>query len=173
MDKDIIMDSQLLEALQSYLALNYIEIDSPAYYEQINVDETMRRLKIQARLRLKRTMAITEFGADQGTFFFLMRSYNKKKIPFEEIWAKSKAPEAIVKKLKTEAGFKPPAYVLMRILLALRLSEMDAYNLVSEAEMTIRPYEYLDLIVMFCLRRKIYDLESVNECLKTKNVAPL
>ena len=167
------MEQQLIDRLEQYLSLNYIQVDSPAYYEQIAVDETMRRLKIQARLRLKRTMAITEFGADQGTFFFLMRSYNKKKIPFDVIWAKSKAPKAIIDKLKSDAGFKPPAYILMRILLAMQLTEMDAYNLVSEAEMTIRPYEYLDLIVLFCLRNKIYDAESVNEMLKTKNVALL
>jgi len=167
------MEQQIADRLEQYLSLNYIPIDSPAYYEQIAVDETMRRLKIQARLRLKRTMAITEFGADQGTFFFLMRLYNKKKIPFDVIWSKSKAPQTIIDKLKSDAGFKPPAYILMRILLAMQLTEMDAYNLVSEAEMTLRPYEYLDLIVLFCLRNKIYDTETVNEMLKAKNVALL
>jgi hypothetical protein len=167
------MEQALITLLDEYLKLNYIPIDSPEYYDQINVDETMRRLKIQARLRLKRTMTINQFGADQGTFFFLMRSYNKKKMPFDQVWQKSKAPAPIIDKLKTEAGFKPPVYTLMRILLAMELSEMDAYNLISEAEMTIRTYEYLDLIVLFCLRHKIYDVTQVNQLLALKQVAPL
>ena len=167
------MDNTMLEALEKFLRLNYIPIDSPQYYEQINVDETMRRLKIQARLRLKRTMTINQFGPDQGTFFFLMRAYNKKNIPLDQVWAISKAPAPIIDKLKTEAGFKPPVYILMRILLGLQLAEMDAFNLISEAEMTMRSYEYLDLIVLFCLRHKIYDLSEVNKLLALRQVAPL
>ncbi len=167
------MNQELLGQLEHYLSLNYIEIDSPAYYEQINVDETMRRLRIQTRLRQKRTMAITEFGPDQATFGFLVRSYNKKKIPLEQIWVNSKAPAMIIDKLKAEAGFKPPTPVLMRLLLALQISEMDAYNLLSEAEMAFRSYEYLDLIIFFCLRHHIYALEEVNQLLKTKNVPSL
>ncbi len=167
------MDQLVRDLLEEFLRLNYIPIDSQAYYDQINLDETMRRLKIQERLRLKRTMSITEFGPDQGTFYFLMRKYNKKKLSFETVWARSKAPEQIITRLKTDAGFKPPTYVLMRLLLALELTEMDAKNLLSEAELTLRPYEYLDLIVQFCLRKKIYDLALINEMLAPHGVAPL
>ena len=167
------MDKSLIEELDEYLSLNYIPIDSPEYYDQISVDETMRRLKIQARLRLKRTMTINQFGPDQGTFYFLMRAYNKNKISLEKVWELSKAPAPIIEKLKSEAGFKPPMYIQMRILLALQLSEMDARNLISEAELTFRPYEYLDLIVLFCLRHQIYDIAKVNLLLDRYHIAPL
>lgn len=167
------MDQQLIKELDEYLALNFIQMDSSAYYEYLNTEEVMRRLRIQARLRLKRTMAITEFGIDQGTFGFLVRSYNKKRIPLDTIWIKSKAPNSIVDKLKTDAGFKPPVPVLMRVLLALQLSEMDANNMLSEGEMSFRPYEYLDLIIAFALRNRIYELDEVNQLLKYKGVNTL
>jgi hypothetical protein len=167
------MDQQLIAQLDEYLSLHYIPIDSPAYYDQLHVDETMRRLKIQARLRLKRTMAVSEFGPDQGTFFFLLRSYNKKKRDLDLVLLKSRADEETLHHLKTESGYKPAPEIVMRVVLAMEFSEMDARNFINEADMNFRPYEYLDLIVLFCLRNRIYDLMPVNELLAYKNVTPL
>ncbi|MFA5235680.1 MAG: hypothetical protein WC399_02365 [Bacilli bacterium] len=167
------MDQRLIAELEEYLSLQHILRDSPEYYEQLHVDETMRRLKIQARLRLKRTMAVNEFGPDQGTFFFLLRSYNRKKRNLDAILEKSRPDEETLHHLKTESGYKPAPEVTMRILLAMEFSEMDARNFLNEADMSFRPYEYLDLIVLFCLRKHIYDLNQVNELLALHGVAPL
>ncbi len=167
------MDQRLTAELDDYLSLHYILRDSPAYYEQLHVDETMRRLKIQARLRLKRTMAVNEFGPDQGTFYFLLRSYNKKKRHLDEVLKKSRADEETLHHLKTESGYKPIPEVTMRLVLAMEFSEMDAQNFLNEADMTFRPYEYLDLIVLFCLRKRLYDLTQVNELLTLHGVSPL
>ncbi|WP_347552586.1 hypothetical protein ABFG93_09780 [Pseudalkalibacillus hwajinpoensis] len=56
------------------------------------------------------------------------------------------------------------------LALSLKLIREEADHLLSSAGFSLSDSEPFDLVIQFCLERKIYDLDEVNEALESVGV---
>ncbi len=65
-------------------------------------------------------------------------------------------------KIKTDYGYKPSRKTALRCCIGLQLNPKEAEDLLGLAGFTLSPSEPYDLIIRFCLEKKIWNILDVN-----------
>jgi hypothetical protein len=164
----------LSEKLLQFIAINYVEKESKEYYDKLNLDESLKRLKIQVRLRQQRTLTIQRFKIGKQPFIELLKKYcHDKKMDHQEIFELAKIDQNMQSEIINSIDYLPPIEIIFKLIIALKLRELEARNLLEECQMYFRMWEYLDVIVLFCLRNRMYEYHIINKLLKKFHVDQL
>jgi hypothetical protein len=76
-------------------------------------------------------------------------------------------------KIRTNSIYRPRKNTVLALALALELDCEDTNELLEAAGYTLSDSETYDLVIRFCLEKKIYDLHSVNQALDYFSLKPL
>jgi hypothetical protein len=90
-----------------------------------------------------------------------------------EIYKKAGIDRRHFSKIRSHQDYKPGKSTAISLALALELDKDETDKLLSSAGYSLSNSDTFDLVIQFCLERKIYDTQSVNAALDYLSLKPL
>ncbi|WP_201715807.1 hypothetical protein [Rossellomorea arthrocnemi] len=76
-------------------------------------------------------------------------------------------------KIRSISDYKPGKRTVIALCLSLELSEEETGDMLNVAGFSLSDSDRFDLVIRFCLEKKIYDIDDVNQALYSLKVKPL
>ena len=76
-------------------------------------------------------------------------------------------------KIRSNSSYQPGKITVIALVLALELDEEEAGKLLRAAGYSLSESNTYDLVIQFCLQKKIYDIDEVNYALNYFSLSPL
>lgn len=123
-------------------------------------------------------------GGMQALDFFLKKlelSFSEKLIKLIEqkdrrpadVYTRAGITKSHFSKIKADRDYHPTKETSLAFAVALYLNLDETEDLLKRAGYSISPSNESDLIVEFCIKRKIYDIDEVNSLLDQRGHKPL
>ena len=91
----------------------------------------------------------------------LFRIIDKKHLADVDVYKRANLDRKLFSKLRNKA-YKPGKKTVLALAIALSLSLDEAVDLLRYAGFALAPNDKQDIVVRYCLERKIYDIHMVN-----------
>lgn len=115
-----------------------------------------------------------ETKKDEITFSeYLLHLIDKSGESDTTIYKRAGLDRRLFSKIRSNKNYQPSKNTVFTLLLALKLDGDDAAILLSKAGYAFSFNKLTDIIIMFCIDQKIYDLYKVDELLLEYNQKPL
>jgi hypothetical protein len=163
------LDKKVLEQLENYinLHLNSIEFQIVKSSDSIQYDsfeESLFHNEIEEFIKTKRQPILQDV-----LFSFIDRTGLKD----PDIYKKAGVDRKLFSKIRSSANYRPSKNTIISLALALELNQKETDKLLGSAGYSLSDSDMSDLVIQFCLEKKIYDLLQVNEALDYFSLKPL
>lgn len=98
---------------------------------------------------------------------------DKKGLSDAEVYKKAGVDRRLFSKIRSNKNYRPGKNTIIALALALELDKKNAEKLLSSAGYTLSESETFDLVIQFCLEKKIYNITDVNLALDYFSLKPL
>ncbi len=129
-----------------------IRLRVPRYRRAMEIDESDAR----AYLEENREPVFTEL-----LFGFIDRTGQKD----SDIYKKAYIDRRLFSKIRSNKDYTPAKKTVIALCLALELTRSEADRLLSSAGYSLSRADDYDLIIAFCIEKKIFDFYEINEAL--------
>lgn len=164
LEKEMLIE--LERYIQNHLDMELVVCKSAEPYiesENYNVEEIQQNeLKNFIETHRKPTL-------NQVLFHFIDQSGTRD----SDVYKKAGIDRKHFSKIRTNPGYRPRKNTVIALALALELGFEDTDELLGAAGYSLSDSETYDLVIRFCLEKKIYDLYSVNQALDYFSLKPL
>lgn len=157
LDKKILLELQAYVDQHQEIVLYTINESVKYNLDEIQMDE------IEDFIKKKRQPTFSEV---------LFKMIDKRGKTDSYIYNKAGIDRRHFSKIRRE-DYKISKNTAIALVLALELTNKEAEKLLSAAGFTLSDNETFDLVIQFCLEKKIYDLLLVNEALDYFSLKPL
>ncbi|WP_163100083.1 hypothetical protein [Peribacillus alkalitolerans] len=153
------LDQKLLMELQEYIDKYLITEDLILYssvekYEDIIED--LQESEIDDFINSHR----------QPTFQTVLFNYiDEIGVNDPEVYKKAGIDRKLFSKIRSKPDYHPRKTTILALALALELSKKETDKLLISAGYSLSDSDTTDLIIQFCLEKKIYDIDHVNQML--------
>ena len=122
-----------------------------------------------------RQEALEFLNATAGLTFSetLLRTIDDRGRTDVEVYKKAKVDRRVFSRLRSSRDYQPSRSTAIRFCLALRLTDAEALTLLEKAGFTLSAMKNEDLVVLYCLKHCIDDLDAVDDALRTLGFKPL
>ena len=103
----------------------------------------------------------------------LLDHIDKAGVNDSEIYKKAGIDRRHFSKIRSNPNYHPRKNTTIALALALELDQKEAEKLMQAAGYTLSESETFDLVITFCIDRKIYDINDVNQALDYFSLKPL
>jgi hypothetical protein len=103
----------------------------------------------------------------------LFRLIDKKGSHDSEIYKKAGIDRRHFSKIRSNSVYRIGKTSVIALSLALELNKKEADQLLSSAGFVLSDNDTFDLVIKFCLEKKLYDLDHVNQALEYFSLKPL
>jgi hypothetical protein len=162
------LDIKILEELQEYIERNLVYIlcekSVGRIEEQDFVLESISPIEIETFIAQKRMPTLQKV-----LFGFI----DKKGATDAEVYKKAGIDRRHFSKIRSNPEYKPSKNTVMALGLALELTKKETDKLLRSAGYSLSDSETSDLVIQFCIERKIFDLHQVNYALDYFSQKPL
>ncbi|MCM3665149.1 hypothetical protein M3204_12085 [Mesobacillus subterraneus] len=163
------LDRKILEELQEYVERNLVYIlyekSVGRIEEQDFVLESISPLEIETFIAQKRKPTLQKV---------LFNFIDKKGAASDaEIYKKAGIDRRHFSKIRSNPEYRPSKNTVIALALALELNKKETDKLLSSAGYSLSDSETFDLVIQFCIERKIYEIEQVNYALDYFSQKPL
>ncbi len=155
-------DRELFQELQKYveLHLNVQVLESISFQRS----EELQSIEIEDFIKIKR----------QPTFHqTLFRFIDKKGVSDSDIYNRAGIDRRHFSKIRSNPEYKPKKNTVIALALALELTKKETEKLLGSSGYTLSDSETFDLVIQFCLEKKIYDFYHINQALDYFSLNPL
>lgn len=90
-----------------------------------------------------------------------------------EVYKKASIDRKHFSKIRSNPDYRPKKNTIVALALALELNSEDAEQLLNSAGYSLSESETYDLVIQFCIEKKIYNLDDVNQALDYFSLKPL
>ncbi|MCR2823514.1 hypothetical protein NQ185_18020 [Lederbergia panacisoli] len=90
-----------------------------------------------------------------------------------EIYHKAGVDRKLFSKIRSNPSYRPRKNTIISLALALELEQEETDTLLNSAGYTLSDSETFDLIIQFCIKKKIYHIHDVNQALEHYDLKPL
>ena len=162
------LDEKLLIELREYIDghLGRIAKDvckSPMYRPEILYEE-IQPVELENFVKDKR----------KPTFNQLLFSFiDKKGVSDPDIYKKAGIDRRHFSKIRSNPDYRPGKNTVISLALALELNKKETDKLLSSAGYSLSDSDTFDLVIQFCVEKKIYDIHDVNQALDYFSLKPL
>jgi len=164
------LDKKLLIELQEYVkrhinssVLHFTVCESPIYIEDdFYVDIQHNELEDFIKNNRKPTF-------NQVLFSFI----DKKGTRDSYIYKKAGIDRRHFSKIRSNPDYRLGKNTAITLALALELNKEETDELLSAAGYSLTESDTFDLVIQFCLEKKIYDMHNVNQALDYFSLKPL
>ncbi|GKU25191.1 hypothetical protein [Clostridium folliculivorans] len=162
------LDNKLLIEIQEYIDthLNIVMFDvcqSEIYYEN-NLCEELPSIELEDFINKNRMPTF------QQVLFKLIDAKASNEL---DIYKKAMIDRRHFSKIRSNSDYRPGKNTAIALVLALELNTEEADKLLSTAGYSLSDSDTFDLVIQFCLEKKIYDIDTVNEALDYFSLKPL
>jgi len=162
------LDQKFLHELREYIERHSQVLESVCYSYALEVkgiiteEPTHRELDDYIKNNRKATFAQTLF------------SYiDKKGSKDSDIYKRAGIDRRHFSKIRANSNYRPGKNTVILLSLALELNKKEASDLLSTAGYTLSDSDSFDLVIRFCLEKRIYDIHNVNQALVYFSLKPL
>jgi hypothetical protein len=148
------LNKKLLEELQEYV---HISLNNPILNQvqiEYSICEDIQTIELEDFIKKNRKPTLNQV---------LFRFINKKGASDSEIYKKAGIDRRHFSKIRSNLNYRPGKNTTIALALALELNLDDTKELLSSAGYSLSDSDTFDLVVQFCLERKIYDIHLVNQ----------
>lgn len=152
--------------MQEYveIRLSILAFSSMEKCEESNILESVQNIEIEDFIKNKR----------KPTFYQTLFSYiDKTGVTDSEIYKKAGIDRRHFSKIRSNPDYRIGKNTAIALAIALELSEKETDKLLSSAGYSLSDSETFDLIIKFCLEKKIYNSDDVNQALVYFSLKPL
>lgn len=153
---------ELHEYIDRHLSITLCEKSAP-YMEDFNL-ESISPIELESFINKNRKATLQEV---------LFKFIDKKAVTDAEIYKKAGIDRRHFSKIRSNPNYRPGKNTVIALALALELTKKETDKLLSSAGYSLSESETFDLVIQFCLEKKIYDLFQVNFALDQFNLKPL
>ncbi|MFC0273149.1 hypothetical protein ACFFIX_17170 [Metabacillus herbersteinensis] len=162
LDKMII--EELREFVQLHLSSFQLEDCKSAPNIENSIFEDIQQIELEDFIKINRKPTL-----NQVLFSFI----DKKGASDIEIYKKAGIDRKHFSKIRSNLNYHPKKNTMIALAFALELNEEDTNELLSSAGYSLSDSETYDLVIQFCLEKRIYDLHLVNQALDYFSLKPL
>jgi hypothetical protein len=163
------LDSRLLEELKEFLDFHLNKIvksdimEAPDFIEY-SLSESVKQSELEDFIKVNRKPTLQKV-----LFDFI----DKKAASDADIYKKAGIDRKHFSKIRSNPTYRPGKNTIIALALALELTKKETDKLLGSAGYTLSESETSDLIIQFCLEKKIYDIDFVNQTLDYFSLKPL
>ncbi|HYK73481.1 MAG TPA: hypothetical protein VEV44_10265 [Pseudoneobacillus sp.] len=163
------LTQKILEELQVYidLHLNKKMLSEALVYSK-NIEhhilEDIQSNELESFIKAKRKPTL-----QQVLFGFI----DKKEASDADIYKKAGLDRKLFSKIRSIPDYRPRKNTIIALALALELNNKETDKLLSSAGYSLSDSDTTDLVIQFCLEKKIYNIGDVNQALDYFSLKPL
>ena len=90
-----------------------------------------------------------------------------------DIYKKAGIDRRHFSKIRSNSNYRPGRNTVIALAMALELDKKETDKLLGSAGYTLSESETFDLVIQFCLEKKIYDMDDINHALDYFSLKPL
>jgi hypothetical protein len=158
---------ELLEELQQYvdthLQLVFHEMKLYSSEERM-ISEEIQNVDIEEFIKIKRQPTFNQT---------LFRFIDKKGVTDADVYKRAGIDRRHFSKIRSNSEYKPGKNTVIALALALELTKKETENFLSSAGYSLSDSDTFDLVIQFCLEKKIYDFYDINQALEYFSLNPL
>ncbi len=103
---------------------------------------------------------------DENTFQTKLFKYiDDKNLKDSDVYNKARIDRRLFSKIRSDINYHPSKETVILLALALELSEYEVEDLLESASYSLPKNTTYDLIIRFCFKECIYDINQINEFL--------
>ena len=100
---------------------------------------------------------------------YLFKLIDERNLKDSDVYNKVNIDRRLFSKIRSNKDYHPSKETIILFGLALELSENEIEELLSKASYSLPMNNNFDLIIRFCFKEKIYDVNTINEFLYEHN----
>jgi hypothetical protein len=161
------LNRKLAEELQHYVDTHL----QPVFHEmklysseERMISEEIQNVDIEEFIKIKRQPAFSKT---------LFRYIDKKEARDADIYKRAGLDRRHFSKIRSNPEYKPGKNTVIALALALELTKKETDKLLSSAGYSLSDSDTLDLVIQFCLEKKMYDFYDINQALDYFSLKPL
>lgn len=163
------LSKELLLELQEYVgkhlqAANFVQTCADSILREELPCESMAQYEMEDFVRSNKKPSFSEM---------LFKYIDKKGTSDTDIYKKAGIDRRHFSKIRSNADYHPSKYTAIAFALALELEYKEALKLIQAAGYSLSDSDTFDLVITFCLKRKIYNILDVNHALDYFSLKPL
>ena len=164
------------EKLKKYIQEN-LEVEKPSFFKKMkNVlfeeeacyeDEPIQYSYMGglAKQRKDITTYLEDEKEESSFQTLLFQMIDERNLKDSEVYNKVHLDRRLFSKIRNDINYHPKKETVLLLGLSLELQEEEIESLLESASYSLPKNNYFDLIIRFCLKKKIYDVIKVNELL--------
>lgn len=152
------LDQKILLELQEYIEQHLIYESSFKYSECMEQELILDSIHFELDDYIKNNKKPTLQEV-------LFRFIDKKEMKDPEVYKKAGIDRKLFSKIRSASDYRPGKNTIIALALALELNEEEFDELLESGGYSLSESDTSDLVIKFCLEKKIYDVMQVNECL--------
>ncbi len=90
-----------------------------------------------------------------------------------DIYKKAGIDRRHFQKIRSNSDYRPGRNTVIALAMALELDKKETDKLLGSAGYSLSESETFDLVIQFCLEKKIYNMDDVNQALDYFSLKPL
>lgn len=90
-----------------------------------------------------------------------------------DIYKKAGIDRRHFSKIRSKSDYRPGRNTVIALAMALELNKKETDKLLGSAGYSLSESEVFDLVIQFCLEKKIYNIDDVNQALDYFSLKPL
>ena len=98
---------------------------------------------------------------------------DKKGASDPDIYKKAGIDRRHFSKIRSNPDYRPVKNTVIALALALELNKKETDKFLSSAGYSLSDSDTFDLVIQFCVEKKIYDIHDVNQALDYFSLKPL
>jgi hypothetical protein len=163
------LDKRMLAELQEFLDIHLhrmvkSDIKEASDFIEYNLSESVQQSEIENFIKMNRKPTLQKV-----LFDFI----DKKASSDSEVYKKAGLDRKHFSKIRSNSNYRPGKNTIIALALALELNKKETNKLLSSAGYSLSDSDTTDLIIQFCLEKKIYAIDYVNQTLDYFSLKPL
>jgi hypothetical protein len=155
------LNRELLLELQEYVETH---LNVLVYSIMESVDFKSEEMEIEAFIQQKRQEPFNQL---------LFKFIDKKGVSDSTVYKKACLDRKLFSKIRSNPQYRAGKNTVVALALALELNKKETDKLLSSAGFSLSDSETFDLVIQFCIEKKIYDIHEVNGALDYFSLKPL
>lgn len=158
------LEKSLLKELQEYVNIRLIPFIYDISEPEINYSEILQHMEIEDFIKNNRKPTFAQV---------LFKFIDKKGYSDAVIYKKAGLDRRHFSKIRSNPDYRLGKNTAISLAFALELTKKETEKLLSSAGFSLSDNDTFDLVIQFCLEKKIYDLHDVSQALDYFSLKPL
>lgn len=167
-EEDEMLDKKILRELETYIQDRLVNVEFDVFQSsermEERINEYIQLVDLEDFIKTNRQPTLNEV-----LFHFI----DQKGVSDPDIYKRAGIDRKHFSKIRSNPAYRPNKHTILALGLALKLPKKKIEELLSSAGYTLSSSDTCDLVIQFCLKKSIYDIDHVNQALEYFNQKPL